>query len=112
MLSAVCEIFCDVHGPQFNVSNLDIVDTFDNIFDRALIQLIVNETTKSSVVCEFSTCFLISVEWGRELTNQYVHADTNKTSAIVTRIKLVEHLLSHGHTLDNIFIILQSWPNS
>jgi hypothetical protein len=43
-LSAVRETFCSIHSPQFDISNLDTVDIFENIFDTALTDLIVNET--------------------------------------------------------------------
>jgi hypothetical protein len=40
------ETFCGIDGTQFGISNLDIVDAFENISDTALMQLIVNETDK------------------------------------------------------------------
>jgi hypothetical protein len=44
--SAAWEKFCSIHSPQFSIPNLDIVDIFENIFDTALMQPIVNETNK------------------------------------------------------------------
>jgi hypothetical protein len=41
-LTAVWETFCGMHGTQFDISNLDIMDIFENISDTALMQLIVN----------------------------------------------------------------------
>jgi hypothetical protein len=38
--------FCDVHGPQFDTTELDVVSAFENIFDNALVQHIVDETNK------------------------------------------------------------------
>jgi hypothetical protein len=40
------ETFCNVHGPQFNTAELDVVSVFENIFEIALVQLIVDETNK------------------------------------------------------------------
>jgi hypothetical protein len=83
------------------------VDIFEIIFNTGLMQLIVNETKKPFGLCESSMgymwCFLTFSGHGMELTNQYVNADTNRTSAIV--IKLLEHL-DHGHTLwmDRFFL--------
>jgi hypothetical protein len=38
------ETFGDVYGPQFNTAELDVMNTFENISDIALVQLNVNET--------------------------------------------------------------------
>jgi hypothetical protein len=46
MFSAVGETSCGIHGPQFVISNLDMVDIFENIFDTAVMQLVVNEMSK------------------------------------------------------------------
>jgi hypothetical protein len=35
-----------VYGPQFDTAELDVVSVFENIFDIALVQLIVDETNK------------------------------------------------------------------
>jgi hypothetical protein len=40
------ETFCNVYGSQFDTAELDVVSVFENIFDIALIQLIVEETNK------------------------------------------------------------------
>jgi hypothetical protein len=40
------ETFCNVYGPQFNTAELDVVSVFENIFDIALVQLIVDEINK------------------------------------------------------------------
>jgi hypothetical protein len=40
------ETFCNVYGPQFDTAELDVVNVFENIFDIALVQLIVDETNK------------------------------------------------------------------
>jgi hypothetical protein len=45
-LSAVWETFCGIHSPQFDISNLDTVDTFEDIPDTAVIQLTVNRMNK------------------------------------------------------------------
>jgi hypothetical protein len=45
-LPAVQETFYVIHGPQFNISNLDIVDIYENIFDMAIMWLLVNETNR------------------------------------------------------------------
>jgi hypothetical protein len=38
--------FCNVYGPQFNTAELDVVSALENIFDIALVQLIVDETNR------------------------------------------------------------------
>jgi hypothetical protein len=40
------ETFCNVYGPQFNTAELDVMSAFENIFNIALVQLIVDETTR------------------------------------------------------------------
>jgi hypothetical protein len=40
------ETFCNVYGPQFDTAELDAVSAFENIFDIALVQLIVDETNR------------------------------------------------------------------
>jgi hypothetical protein len=40
------EIFCNVHGTQFDTAELDVLSVFENIFDIALVQLIVDKTNK------------------------------------------------------------------
>jgi hypothetical protein len=40
------ETFCDVYGPQFDTAELDVVSAFENIFDNALVQHIVDETNR------------------------------------------------------------------
>jgi hypothetical protein len=40
------ETFCNVHGPQFDTAELDVVSVFENIFDIVLVQLTVDETNK------------------------------------------------------------------
>jgi hypothetical protein len=40
------ETFCNVYGPQFDTAELDVVSVFENIFDIALVQLIVDETNR------------------------------------------------------------------
>jgi hypothetical protein len=40
------ETFCNVYGPQFDAAELDVVTAFENIFDIALVQLIVDETNR------------------------------------------------------------------
>jgi hypothetical protein len=46
MFTAVWETFSGMQGPQFDVSDSDTVDIFENISDTALMQLIVNEKQK------------------------------------------------------------------
>jgi hypothetical protein len=46
MLSEVWETLCADHGLQFDISDLDIPDIFENIFYTAPTQLIVYETNK------------------------------------------------------------------
>ncbi|XP_021913223.1 piggyBac transposable element-derived protein 4-like [Zootermopsis nevadensis] len=41
------ETFCNVYGPQFDTAGLDVVSSFENIFDVPLVQLIVEPTLKS-----------------------------------------------------------------
>jgi hypothetical protein len=38
------ETFYNVYGPQFNTAELDVMSVFENIFDIALAQLIVDKT--------------------------------------------------------------------
>jgi hypothetical protein len=38
------DTFCNVYGPQFYTAELHVVSAFENIFDIALVQLIVDET--------------------------------------------------------------------
>lgn len=45
-LSAVWETICGIHGPQFDISNLDTVDIFESILDTAIMQLTVNKMKK------------------------------------------------------------------
>jgi hypothetical protein len=40
------ETFCDVYVPQFDTAELDVLSVFENIFDIALVQIIVDETDK------------------------------------------------------------------
>jgi hypothetical protein len=40
------ETICNVHGPQFDTAELNVVCVFENIFDIALVQVIVDETNK------------------------------------------------------------------
>jgi hypothetical protein len=40
------ETFCNVYGPQFDTAELDVVSAFENIFDIALVQLIVDENNR------------------------------------------------------------------
>jgi hypothetical protein len=40
------ETFCNVYGPQVDTAELHVVSVFENIFDIALVQLIVDETNK------------------------------------------------------------------
>jgi hypothetical protein len=40
------ETFCDVYGPQFYTAELDVMSAFENIFDNALVQHIVDETNR------------------------------------------------------------------
>jgi hypothetical protein len=54
-----------------------------------------------SISLGYVSCFLIYTVHSTEMTNWYVNADTNKTSATV--IKLVEYHLDHGHSLDGQF---------
>jgi hypothetical protein len=42
------ETFCDVYGPQFNTTELDVVSAFEKNFDSALVQLTVDETNRSA----------------------------------------------------------------
>jgi hypothetical protein len=42
------ETFFNVYGPQFNTTKLNVVSAFENIFDIALVQLIVDETNKNA----------------------------------------------------------------
>jgi hypothetical protein len=42
-LSAIWETFCGIHDPQFDISNLDIVGIYENIFGTSVMQLIVNK---------------------------------------------------------------------
>ncbi|PNF31583.1 hypothetical protein B7P43_G00790 [Cryptotermes secundus] len=62
---------------------------------------------KTFELCESSSgyvwSFLVYTGQGMELTNQYVTAETNKTTAIV--ITLLENLLGRGHTvwMDNFY---------
>jgi hypothetical protein len=42
--SASRETFCNVYGPQFDTAEPDVISVFENIFDIALVQLIVDET--------------------------------------------------------------------
>jgi hypothetical protein len=42
-LSAVQETFCGIHGPQFDIHNLDTVYIFENISDIAIVQVILME---------------------------------------------------------------------
>jgi hypothetical protein len=45
-LSAIRGTFYSIHAPQFDISNLDIMDIFENIFDPVVMQLIVNESNR------------------------------------------------------------------
>jgi hypothetical protein len=40
------ETFCNVYGPQFNTTDLNVVSAFENIFYIPLVQLIVDETNR------------------------------------------------------------------
>jgi hypothetical protein len=40
------ETFYNVHCPQFDTAELDVMSVFENIFDIAHVQLIVDETNK------------------------------------------------------------------
>jgi hypothetical protein len=42
MIPSSLETFCEVYGPQFGTSELDVVSAFENIFDIAVGQLIVD----------------------------------------------------------------------
>jgi hypothetical protein len=42
MYSGAWQRFFGDHGSQFDISNLDIVNAIENIFDAVVIQLIVN----------------------------------------------------------------------
>jgi hypothetical protein len=42
MFSAVGETSFDIRGPQVIISNMDMVDIFENIFYTAVMQLITN----------------------------------------------------------------------
>jgi hypothetical protein len=52
MLSVVQETLSGIHSPQCDISNLNLVDIFENIFGIPLTRLIVNETNKSFKLCE------------------------------------------------------------
>jgi hypothetical protein len=56
---ASLETSCDVYGPQFSTSELDIVSAFENIFDIAVVQLIVNEMNSCAKNFEKFQLFLI-----------------------------------------------------
>ncbi|XP_023703521.1 piggyBac transposable element-derived protein 4-like [Cryptotermes secundus] len=40
------ETFCNEYGPQFDTAELDVVGSFEKIFDIAIVQLIVDETNR------------------------------------------------------------------
>jgi hypothetical protein len=40
------ETFCNVYCPQFDTTELDVMSALENIFDIALVQLIVDETNR------------------------------------------------------------------
>jgi hypothetical protein len=44
--SASRETFCNVYGPQFDTTELDVMSAFENIFDTALVQLTVEEANR------------------------------------------------------------------
>lgn len=46
MFSAVGETSSGIHGPQFFISYMDIVNIFENILDTAVMQLVVSEMSK------------------------------------------------------------------
>jgi hypothetical protein len=58
-----------VYGHRINNAELDVVSSFENIFDIPLVQLIVDETTIyarqeiSKSVCPFTFCSRIRRKW-------------------------------------------------
>jgi hypothetical protein len=45
-LPALRETFRNVRGPQLNTAELSVVSVFENIFDIALVELIIDETNR------------------------------------------------------------------
>jgi hypothetical protein len=50
-LSAIWETFCGINGPQFAISNLNIVGIFENILGTTIMQLTVNKMNMQSRIC-------------------------------------------------------------
>jgi hypothetical protein len=88
-LTAVWETFCGIHGTQFDISGLDIVDIFENIFDTALMQLTVNEknTYEQQEILKTSGPFTFSCRMRSGFSYVYVDGHSMSSSTLVILFK-------------------------